>query len=281
MKVARRTKVERELPAGLPCWVELATTDEQRAIEFYAALFGWVHTVGPSPATPDGRYAIATLDGVQVAGVYRGEPGLAAAWGVHLVVRDTAAAAERIGQLGGTVTAGPIDIPQRGSIVHAVEPSGVPIVFWHPPSDWQFGTGEPGTFVGADLNTHRGGVADLFFRRLLGYASVQIGDRDIDYAQWRLGSRPVLYRYVMGSEYPRDAPPHWMVYFGVDPAEGTDATVERAVRLGGTGVTEAYDTQWGRTAVVADPDGVTFSLIDRSDIPGRRGRSRVDDPDSD
>jgi len=277
---ARRTKVERELPTGLPCWVELATPDQQRATDFYADLFGWTHTVDPG-SDPDDEYVVATVGGMQVAGLYRAEPGLVPGWTVYLAVRDAAAAAERISRLGGTVTAGPVDIPDRGSVVHALEPGGATIVFWRPPPDWPFGSGEPGTFMGADLNTNSGAVTDVFFRRLLGYTSVQIGDRHIDYAEWRLGTRPVLYRYVMGSEYPRDTPPHWMVYFGVDRAEGTDAAVERAVRLGGVAVTEPYDTQWGRTAVIADPDGVTFSLIDRSDIPGRRGRSRVDDPDSD
>ena len=53
-------------------------------------------------------------------------------------------------------------------------------------------------------------------------------------------------------------PPHWPVYFQV---EDCDATVARAVELGGTVRRPAANMPYGRHADVADPQGAGFSLI--------------------
>jgi uncharacterized protein len=52
-------------------------------------------------------------------------------------------------------------------------------------------------------------------------------------------------------------PPHWIVNFCVDDA---DATVERAVCLGGRGIAPVLDTPGFRSAVLADPQGAVFSI---------------------
>jgi predicted enzyme related to lactoylglutathione lyase len=87
----------------------------------------------------------------------------------------------------------------------------------------------------------------------------------------------VLYRYVMGSEYSPQTPPHWMIYFEVDPARGTDATAGQAIMLGGNVVIQPYDTPFGRMAILADPDGAVFAVIDHSRAVST-GRAEVDDP---
>ncbi|QWF82962.1 VOC family protein [Amycolatopsis sp. CA-230715] len=267
------------LPAGLPCWVELASRNETAAEHFYGGLFGWKYQVNRDPATPTGRYSIASLDGISVGGLYRAGSSQPPGWILHLSVRNIVTAAEWVEHLGGRTTLGPIDIPDRGSILHALDPSGAPVVFWQPPDSWEFGTDMPATFTGADLNTHDGNSADHFFCRLFGYTAQQIGDaHSIDYAEWRLDHESVLYRYVMGPEYRADTPPHWMVYFEVSPARGTDATAGHAIMLGGTVVIQPYDTPWGRIAVLADPDGAVFSIIDHSQVVEGYGRAEVDDP---
>ncbi|TVT44283.1 VOC family protein [Amycolatopsis rhizosphaerae] len=272
--------LRRSLPApGTPCWVELATGDEDTAQRFYGKLFGWRFDAHRDPSTPTGRYLIATLGGSQVGGLYRRAEGSAPQWTVNISVHNTAGAAEWVARLGGVVTLGPVGIPRRGSVLHAMDPAGAPLVLWQPPPDWDFGTGVPNTFATADLNTHDGATADAFFGRLFRYRCLQIGDHHgIDYAEWQLDHQPVLYRYVMGPEYPADTPPHWMVYFAADPAVGVDATAGHAVMLGGRIVVGAYDSPWGRIAVVADPDGAVFSIVDRNEVPQDWGRAEVDDP---
>jgi uncharacterized protein len=267
------------VPAGFPCWVELASTDENRAQEFYGGLFGWEFKLKPDPATATGRYLVASSGGVQSGGLYRAAAGQPVGWTVHLAVHNTASAAEWVEHLGGRPTLGPVAIPGRGSILHAIDPSGAPVVFWQTDESWEFAAGEPNSFTGADLNTHDGASADHFFCKLFNYTSQQIGDtHSIDYAEWRLDHQAVLYRYVMGPEYRADTPPHWMVYFAIDPGRGTDATAGHALMLGGTVVIQPYDTPFGRTAVVADPDGTVFSIIDHSVVVEGWGRAEVDDP---
>lgn len=62
--------VPRVLPSGIPCWIELPTTDEARAQHFYSNLFGWQYATNRAPATPTRRYSIASLNGVAVGGLY-------------------------------------------------------------------------------------------------------------------------------------------------------------------------------------------------------------------
>ena len=267
------------LPSGMPCWVELATPDEKAAQQFYTGLFDWSYYLNRDPATPAGRYLIAAIGSTPVGGLYRAAPQQPSMWTINVSVHSTVNAAEWVTHLGGTVTLDPVEIPGRGSIVHAADPAGAPVVFWQPRPDWDFGSGIPNTFAGADLNTHDGEAADGFFARLFNYTVRQVGDsRGVDYAAWLLEQQPVLYRYVMGPEYPVDTLPHWMVYFEVDPARGTDATAGHALMLGGRIVVDPYDTPWGRIAIIADPCGAVFSIVDRTTIAEGWGRAEVDDP---
>ncbi|MDQ3250245.1 MAG: VOC family protein, partial [Chloroflexota bacterium] len=53
-------------------------------------------------------------------------------------------------------------------------------------------------------------------------------------------------------------PPHWMGYFAVD---NTDAAIERATAAGGKLMVPAFDTAFGRVAVLSDPFNATFSIV--------------------
>ncbi|HEX6352851.1 VOC family protein [Actinophytocola sp.] len=265
------------LPAGAPCWVELSTGNEPRAREFYAALLDWRYQVTPDSTVMTGRYVIATRDGYPVAGVFQTDRPIG--WVPHMTVANTTTEAEKVRSFGGNVTLGPIDLPRYDSIVYAVDPLGAPVVLRCPPAGWLFTAGTAGTFASADLNTRDGTTADEFYCRMFGYTAVQIGDAlNYDYAEWQLGGQPVLYRYVMGPEYPANTPAHWMIYFVADPIIGTDTTAMRALELGGTVVVQPYDTRLGRVAVLADPGGAQFAVIDFTDSLEKR-RPAVEDPD--
>lgn len=261
--------------AGTPCWIELATTDETVARAFYAGLFGWSYFSKPDPAT--GEYTIVTRNGRQIAGMYRAVPNQAPGWVPHLAVPNARGAAGWVERLGGEVVLPPVPIPGRGVIVHVRDPSGAAVVLWETAPDWEFERTAPGSFTGADLNTHDAAAADPFYEQLFHFTPMQIGDgARVDYVEWRL-EEPVLYRYVMNTDYPRSTPPHWLVYLRVDPAVGVDAEVSRAQVLGGEVVLPPFASAFGRTAVLRDPAGTSFAVIDRSrrsDLP----RAEVDDP---
>ncbi|GLY67093.1 VOC family protein [Amycolatopsis taiwanensis] len=266
-------------PSGVPCWVELATTDEAVTRDFYGRLFGWTYHLDRDPSTPNGRYLTASLETFDASGLYHAWAGWPTGWTVRISVPSIVNAAARIEHLGGKLMLGPVDVPRRGSVVHAIDPSGAPVVLWQPPPDWDFVSGLPNTFSSADLNTRDGAATDHFFGRLFNYKAVRIGNgRSIDYVAWRLNQQPLLYRYVMGPEYHPDTAPHWVVYFEIDHARGTDATAGHALLLGGKVLIEPYDSPWGRIAHLADPTGAIFSIVDRSVTAENWSRAEVDDP---
>ncbi|WP_026453136.1 VOC family protein [Saccharomonospora iraqiensis] len=269
-------------PPGTPCWVELAAVDEPTARRFYGELFGWDFHVKRDPVATNRRYTLALRDGIEVAGLYQAAPGQPTGWSVHLSVVNAASSVGWVEHLGGTVRLGPVDIPDRGTVLHATDPAGTPVVLWQPPEGWSLGSGIPGTLSGVDLNTPDAESTDGFYRRLFAFTSEQIGRDGIDYAEWRLGPRAVLYRCVLDPEPGPPTAPHWMTYFAVEPARGADATAGHAMMLGGDVITEPYDTQSGRTATLADPDGALFSVTDHSrPVDLGVGRSEVDDPHGD
>jgi predicted enzyme related to lactoylglutathione lyase len=53
-------------------------------------------------------------------------------------------------------------------------------------------------------------------------------------------------------------PAHWSVYFTV---EDTDDAVARAGSLGGSTLRPAWESPYGRMALVADDHGASFTLI--------------------
>ncbi|HSK49076.1 MAG TPA: VOC family protein [Solirubrobacterales bacterium] len=59
-----------------------------------------------------------------------------------------------------------------------------------------------------------------------------------------------------------EVPPHWLVYFTV---EGIDAAVETVKRGGGDVRMEPIDVPVGRFAVVADPFGAVFAVMQPSE----------------
>ncbi len=72
---------------------------------------------------------------------------------------------------------------------------------------------------------------------------------------------PIRTSYAQGgSMTPRmpGVPNHWHVYFAVADA---DAAAAKATELGGAVVAEPFDMPVGRMAVISDPQGAVFSII--------------------
>jgi len=57
---------------GMPCWVELSSTDEKGAFKFYSALFGWKDN--PISMAPGMFYHMQQLRGLDAAALYQQMP---------------------------------------------------------------------------------------------------------------------------------------------------------------------------------------------------------------
>jgi hypothetical protein len=107
-------------------WRELATTDRERAMAFYAALFGWEKQNANDMGEPVGVYQEFGRPGMPLGGIYT-KPAdmpfpphwLLYAKGVDL---DASLAAVRAG--GGQVLNGPMEIPGGDSIAQCLDPQG-------------------------------------------------------------------------------------------------------------------------------------------------------------
>src|SRR5207302_9093182 len=78
------------------------------------------------------------------------------------------------------------------------------------------------------------------------------------YTEWQIDGKSIGGAMQMGSMYPPNVPSHWLVYFTV---ANTDDTVKRAQDLGAKVISPARDIPQGRMAIVTDPQGATFAVI--------------------
>ncbi|PSJ40521.1 VOC family protein [Allosphingosinicella deserti] len=107
-------------------WHELYAEDGDAIFPFYAEQFGWtedsVLNMGPM-----GNYRLFRTSGDEaVGGIMTRQPHIPRpVWNFYFVVDGIDAAAARIGEHGGTVTMGPMPVPDGSFIVMATDPEGV------------------------------------------------------------------------------------------------------------------------------------------------------------
>ncbi|HZV72750.1 MAG TPA: VOC family protein [Conexibacter sp.] len=106
---------------GALVWNELASNDLDDSSAFYSGLFGW--TIAPFEGSEQLYLSIRNGDANNGGMREATPPGVPPHWLVYFGVDDLAAALERVGELGGTVHAGPIDI-QMAKIAIVADPQG-------------------------------------------------------------------------------------------------------------------------------------------------------------
>jgi predicted enzyme related to lactoylglutathione lyase len=105
-------------------WNELATIDQQAALDFYGAEFGW--TKGETmPMGEMGDYQLIEHDGRAIGAIMSRPPaGPPPSWTFYFGVPDIDAAAAAINEAGGAIMHGPAEIPGGGFIIVASDPQG-------------------------------------------------------------------------------------------------------------------------------------------------------------
>ena len=251
-------------PAGTPCWVDLSAPDVEAAVAFYADVIGWTfHDSGPEY----GGYQIAMVDGRAAAGVgpimQEGQPS---AWTVYLASDDVDATAKLIGEHGGSIYAGPMDIADNGRMLIAADPTGGVFGVWQ--QTGMIGTAvidEPGGFVWDDARLHDVEVGKRFYADVFGFRysplPAEAGEAG-DYETFSVGDAPAEETRPAGGiggmmGAPPGTPSHWLAYFTV---ADVDASVEAVGDGGGTVLMPPADTPFGRIGVVIDPFGAAFGL---------------------
>ncbi|NND73999.1 MAG: VOC family protein [Ilumatobacter sp.] len=247
---------------GVPNWVDVATTDVPGAASFYGELFGW-HTEDQGEEA--GHYTMCSIDGASVAGIGpKFNPDGMPIWSTYIAVDDLAATLAKVEPAGGSVKMEPMEIPGSGTMAAVVDPTGAIVAFWQ--ASQHIGcevVNEDNTLVWNELTTRDADAAAAFYEAVLGCSfQTMEGEEFGGYRTMQVGDRTVGGVMAMEGEQWGDMPSHWMVYFGTGDA---DATASKATDLGGSVSVPPFDTPVGRIAVLNDPTGNAFSVIDFSD----------------
>ncbi|MGD2042803.1 MAG: VOC family protein [Acidimicrobiia bacterium] len=242
-------------PEGVPSWVDLSTTDVEKARAFYEALFGWNIQEAESDSMP---YWMAYQKGRAAAGLgpAQGEPRFSA-WTTYFAVDDADATVAKIRDAGGQIVFEPTDIMEMGRMAIAADPSGA--VF----GIWQAGQHKGAGIVNEHgaLNWNELQVDDVskeleFYRAVFGHTTEETEGGSGPYYVMSAGDRPVA--GAMAKPAP-EIPNSWSVYFAVDDA---DAAVETATEHGGHVSFGPMDLpSVGKIAGLVDPTGGHFTVI--------------------
>jgi predicted enzyme related to lactoylglutathione lyase len=249
-------------PVGAPCWIDLLTSDEGRAREFYTGLFGWTAGEG-SPEF--GGYFMFMRDGVPVAGGMQKVTGVAALegpdqWGVYLSSPDAKATVEKALAVGGALRSEPIDIADLGTQAVLADVPGARVGVWQArafPGLTVFD--QPGAPVWFELRTSDYAGSIAFYERVFDWQT-QVRSDTSDFrgtVQTAAGENFAGIVAASDGDLAPGEAGRWEVVFRV---ADTDAAVARVVELGGTVLREASDTPFGRLAEAADPTGTRFRL---------------------
>jgi predicted enzyme related to lactoylglutathione lyase len=232
------------------------------------------------PADSPFRYYAARIRGGDVAAIASQGEGAppAATWNTYVWVTDADETAEKVRAAGGTVLAEPYDVMDAGRMAVFADPSGAVFRVWQP-GRHRGATivNEPGSVNFNDLHTRDIEGARAFYEAVFGWELLPVGDAYMwalpaygDFLEQRQpGMRenmaemgaPARFEEVVATVLPipaedSDTAAHWGVTFAVDDA---DAIASRAVELGGRVLVAPFDAPWVRMAVIADPQGATFT----------------------
>lgn len=252
---------------GVPCWVDLATTDQAAAKTFYGGLFGWSYEDVPMDQEGQQHYSMALLAGRYAAAVFtqqqeQRQMGIPPCWNVHLTVEDVDAAAGRAGELGGKVVMAPVDVFDAGRMAIISDSTGGVVTLWQPRRHGGAGVKyEPGAIAWCELMTTDPDAAASFYTALLGLdTDRQTMEHGVEYTVLMAAGEPAAGIMALPDELrAMQIPPHWNVYFQV---ADVDATVAAVTAAGGAVNMPPTDIATvGRVAFVRDPQGAGAGLM--------------------
>lgn len=247
-----------ETSTGRPCWADLWTSDVDRARAFYADLLGWT---AEEPSPEFGGYFMFTRNGGPIAGGMgdMGDMKANNSWKVYLSTTDLEQTLKAVESSGGTVVGPAMPVADLGVQAVAVDAVGSTFGLWQPGTFAGFQvSGEPGTPSWFELRTTEYERALDFYTSVFGLVANPIEAAGVGYSTLRDPDGNDLAGVMdASSELGEGDTGSWQVSWVTSDLDGSLATVDAH---GGSRLTEATDTPWGRFAAVADPLGARFTL---------------------
>jgi predicted enzyme related to lactoylglutathione lyase len=259
---AVETPATPEHHVGKVILVELVTPDLGAAERFYTGLFGWRF----QPIEAGGKhYAEAYLDDRPVAALVEKPvpPGekRQPAWISFLSVRDVDAAQKTALAKGAKLLYAPHDVPNRGRQAVLADPQGAVFAMLASSSgDPPDLLAEPGEWIWSALITRDPDTDAAFYQTIFDY---EVFDLPADQGAQHLMLASDNYARASANALPanqKSTHPHWLNFVRVDD---TVAMTAKLVALGGKVLSQPrVDRHGGKVAVVADPSGAPFGLLE-------------------
>jgi predicted enzyme related to lactoylglutathione lyase len=248
-------------PAGGFVWHDLMTTDFERSIAFYEALFGWTFETMPMGDGPD--YTMIKAGGKPIGGIVPQEEsdGIPSHWLGYVAVDDVDATVAAAEEAGGVAPIPGTDIPSVGRFAVVAGPHGGTVS----PFRSLEGSAEeppappaPGAFCWDQLVARDPEAAAHFYEAAFGWGVVA---KEIEGAgtywvfQSKGGDRAGM---IQAPPHGEDHPDFWLAY--VEVADVDEAT-RKVGELGGEILMPPADIPGvGRFSVTADPTGALLAL---------------------
>ncbi|MDQ3751499.1 MAG: VOC family protein [Actinomycetota bacterium] len=247
-------------PPGTFSWTDLGTSDFAGAKDFYSELFGW--ELEDMPAGEGMVYSMARLDGSYVAGIYeldeeQRSQGIPPNWLSYVTVDEIESRTSEAERLGAAVVSPPLDVLDSGRMSLLSDPTGAMFAMWQPGK--HIGAqlvNVPGALTMNELNTRDAPAAKEFYSSLFGWSFED--DPSGAYTSIKNGENLNGGMLELSPEW-GDVPPHWRPYFAVADCDDRLAKIKE---LGGQVYVASTEVPAGRFAVVADPQGASFSLFE-------------------
>jgi predicted enzyme related to lactoylglutathione lyase len=250
---------------GKVIWADLITTDVEGAKRFYGGLLGW--TFRDITTGQNNSYTVALLDDQPVAGLISHDVPAGEhrqpAWLPFMAVRDVNAAKRIALAHGAKLLVEPRTYPQRGQQAVFADPQGAVFAVLASrsgdPADDEVSSGE---WIWSSLMTRDADTDAAFYQSIFGY---EVFDLASDGGNHLVLSSDNFARASVNTMSGTNANrhPHWLNFVRV--ANVVEASA-KATGLGGRVLVEPHvDRHGGRVAVLADPAGAPFGLMEWSD----------------
>lgn len=243
-------------PDGTPCWVDYNAPNIDAVKAFYSDVFGWTYAGGEPEY---GGYLTGLTHGREAAGIApQQDPSVPPQWTTYFATGDVDATCGRITEAGGQIVFPAMDVGPMGRMAIAVDPHGNVFGLWqageHPGARIY---NEPGALVWNEAAVDDPEAARDFYTAVFGFRFDEVEGAD-GYTTFATGDRPLggLSGHQPGS------PKGWTACFSVANTDATVATIEKG---GGKVTMAAMDTPYGRFAVVEDPWGAAYSVMQELD----------------
>jgi predicted enzyme related to lactoylglutathione lyase len=272
------TPATTEHHVGKMIWADLITPDLQTAKQFYGGLFGWTFRDLHAANLKD--FTIAYNGDQPIAGLVRRDlpkdHSRRPAWLPFLAVRDVGEARQVALAQNGTLIAPPHSYPRRGEQAVLADPQGaVFAVLASSAGDPPDELAPPGAWIWSSLITHDPEAAAAFYQKLFGYQVYDLAGDTVSTSRSTSGSDANIQHLILASDdfarasansIPADRPkthPNWLNFIRV--TDTTDAA-KKATTLGGQVLVAPHvDRHGGRIAILADPSGAPFGVMEWSD----------------